>query len=165
VYKISPNIDTLFATSFYVIRLTVRGVYNTFGNSGITTNRWGLSCNHVLACLDVLSDVANEYKDEIEDSLSRDESDPESNEVSDSYSEISASESVSEEQQDGDSREILGKDGYVWSQKTKAVKRTPMRNIVKEKPGPKGNGCQADTPLKSFVIFRLRHDNRDCGMD
>ena len=35
----------------------------------------------------------------------------------------------------------------------KAVRRTPMRNIVKEKPGPKGNGFQADTPLKSFELF------------
>jgi hypothetical protein len=68
--------------------------------------------------------------------------------VSDSYSKISASESNSEEKQDGNSREILGKDGYVCSQKPKAVKRTPMRNIVKEKPGPKGNGCQTDTHLK-----------------
>jgi len=92
----------------------------------------------------VLSDV------DIEDSLSWDESDPESKELSDSYSEISASESDSEEKQNVDSGEILGKDGYVWSQKPKAVRRTPMRNIVKEKPGPKGNGCQADTPLKSF---------------
>ena len=82
-----------------------------------------------------------------------DECDSESSEVSDSYSEISASESDSEEKQDGDSREILGKDGYVWSQKQKAVRRTPVRNIVKEKPGPKGNGCQADTPLKSFELF------------
>ena len=38
--------------------------------------------------------------------MSWDESDPESNEVSDSYSEISASESDSEEEQDGDSHEI-----------------------------------------------------------
>jgi hypothetical protein len=73
--------------------------------------------------------------------------------VSDSYSEISASESDSEEKKDGDSREILGKDGYVWSQKPKAVRRTQMRNIFKEKSGPKGNGCQADTPLKSFELF------------
>ena len=63
----------------------------------------------------MLSDVDNEHEDDTEDSLSWDESDPESNEVSDSYSEISASESDSEEEQDGDSREILGKDGYVWS--------------------------------------------------
>ena len=28
-----------------------------------------------------------------------------------------------------------------------------MWNIVKEKPGPKGNGCQADTDLKSFELF------------
>ena len=35
----------------------------------------------------------------------------------------------------------------------KAVRRTPMRNIVKENPGPKGNGCQADTPLKLFELF------------
>jgi len=76
----------------------------------------------------VLSDVDSEHEDDIEDSLSWDESDPESNEVSDSYSEIRASESDSEEKQDGDSREILGKDGYVWPQKPKAV-RTPMRNI------------------------------------
>ena len=39
--------------------------------------------------------------------MSWDESDPESNEVSDSYSEISASESDSEEEQDGDSGEII----------------------------------------------------------
>jgi len=70
-----------------------------------------------------------------------------------SYSEISASESDSEEKQDVDSGEMLGKDGYVWSQKPKAVRRTPMRNIVREKPGPKGNGCQANTPLKSFELF------------
>ena len=114
--------------------------------------RRGLSCNDVLESLDVLSDVDSEH-DDTEDSLSWDESDPEFNEVSDSYSEISASESDSEEEQDGDSREILGKDGYVWSQKPKAVRRTPMRNTVKEKPGPKGNGCQTDTPLKPFELF------------
>ena len=78
---------------------------------------------------------------------------PEVKEMLDSCSEISASESDSEEKQDGDSGEILGKDGYVWSQKPKAFRRMPMRNIVKEKPGPKGNGCQADTPLKSFELF------------
>jgi hypothetical protein len=107
--------------------------------------RWGLLCSDVLACLDVLSDVDSEHEDDIEDSLSWDESDPDSNAVSDSYSEISTSESDSEEEQDGDSREILGKDVCVWSQKPKAVRRTPMRNIVKEKPGPKGNGFQSDT--------------------
>ena len=90
---------------------------------------------------------------DIEDILSWGESDPESKEVSDSYSEISASESDSEEKQDVDSGEILGKDGYVWSQKPKAVRKTPTCNIVKEKPGPKGNGCQADTPLKSLEFF------------
>jgi len=62
-------------------------------------------------CLDVLSDVNSEHEDDIEDSLSWDESDPPSNEVSDSYSEKSASESDLVEKQDGDSREILGKDG------------------------------------------------------
>jgi hypothetical protein len=43
------------------------------------------------------------------------ESDSESNEVSDSYSEplVSVSASDSEEKEDGDSREILGKDRYV----------------------------------------------------
>ena len=29
----------------------------------------------------------------------------------------------------------------------KLSEEEPMRNIVKEKPGPKGNECQADTPL------------------
>jgi hypothetical protein len=77
--------------------------------------RRGLSCNDVLACLDVLNDIDSEYEDDIEDSMSWDESDPESNEVSDSYSEIFASESDSEEEQGDDRREILGKDGYVWS--------------------------------------------------
>jgi hypothetical protein len=61
----------------------------------------------------VLSDVDSEHEDDIGDSLSWDESDHESNEVSDFYSEISASESDLEEEQDGDSRENLGKDGYV----------------------------------------------------
>ena len=75
--------------------------------------RQRLSYNDVLACLEVLSDVDSEHEDDIEDSLTWDESDPESNEVSDSYSEISASESDSEEEQDGDSREILGKYGYM----------------------------------------------------
>jgi len=107
----------------------------------------------VLACLDVLSDVESEHEDDTEDSLSWDKSDPESNELSDSYSEISASKSDSEEKQDGDSRKILVKDGYVWSQKPKAVRRTPMRNNVKEEPGTKGYGCEADTPLKSFELF------------
>jgi len=76
--------------------------------------RQGLSCNDVLACLAVLSDVDSEHEDDIEDSLSWDESDPKSNEVSDFYSEISASESDLEEEQNGDSRGILGKDRYVW---------------------------------------------------
>jgi hypothetical protein len=112
-----------------------------------------LSCNDVLACLDVLSDVDSEQEVDIEDSLSLDESDPEYKEVSDSYSEISGSESDSEETKDVDSGEILGKDGYVWSQKPKAVRRTPMRNNVKEKAGPNGNGFQAATSLKSFELF------------
>ena len=127
--------------------------------------RRGLSCNDVLTCLDVLSDVDSEHEDDIEDSLSWNESDSESIEVSDSYSEISASESDSEEKQDGDSREILGKDGCVWSQKPKSVRRTPVRNIVKEKPGPKGNGCQAETPLKSFELFFDDAMITDCDMD
>jgi len=101
----------------------------------------------------VLSNVDSEHEVDIEDSLSWDKSDPDSKEVSDSYNEISASESDSEQKQDVDSGEILGKDGYVLSLKTKAVRRTPMRNIVKEKQGPKVNGCQADTALKSFELF------------
>jgi len=70
--------------------------------------RRGLSCNYVLACLDVLTDADSEYEVDIEDSLSWDESDLEFKEVSDSYSVISASESDSEEKQDVDSGEILG---------------------------------------------------------
>jgi len=89
--------------------------------------RRGLSSNDVLACLDVLSDVDSEHEVDIEDSLSWDESDPESKEVSDSYSEISASESDSEEKQGVDSGEILGKDGYVWSQKPKELKTLNLR--------------------------------------
>jgi hypothetical protein len=61
----------------------------------------------------VLSDVDSEHEDDIEDSLSWNESDSESREVSDSYSGICPIESDSEEKQDGHSREILGKDGYV----------------------------------------------------
>jgi hypothetical protein len=61
----------------------------------------------------VLSDVDSEHENDIEDSSNPDASDPESNEVSVSYSEISASESDFEEEKDGDSRKILGIDGYV----------------------------------------------------
>ena len=43
------------------------------------TRRRELSCNDVLACLEVLSDVDNEHEDETEDSMSWDGSDPESN--------------------------------------------------------------------------------------
>ena len=43
--------------------------------------RRGLSCNDVLACLDVLSDADSEHEVDIEDGLSWDESDPESKEV------------------------------------------------------------------------------------
>jgi hypothetical protein len=64
--------------------------------------------------------------------LSWDESDCESTEVSDSYSEISASESYSEEKQDGDSHEILGKDGYVWSQKPSCQKNTSAKYCQRE---------------------------------
>ena len=67
--------------------------------------------NNFLTCLDVLRDVDSEHEDDTEDSLSWVESNPEPNEVSDSYSEISASEPDSEDEQDGDSRGILGKDG------------------------------------------------------
>jgi hypothetical protein len=112
-----------------------------------------MSSNDVLACLEVSSDVISEHEDGIEDSLGWDKSDPESNGVSDSYSETSASESDSAKKEDGDSREIIGKDVYVRSQKPKALRRAPMRNTVKQKPGPKGNVCQADTPLKLFELF------------
>jgi hypothetical protein len=74
-------------------------------------------------CLDVLGDVDSKHEDDIEDSLSWDESDAVSSGVSDSYSEVTASESDSEERQDGDSREILGKDGYVWSQEPKSCQK------------------------------------------
>lgn len=55
--------------------------------------------------------------------------------------------------EDDDSHDICGKDSYVWSQKSKSVRRTPMRNTVKQKLGSIGNGCQADTPLKAFDLF------------
>jgi len=87
--------------------------------------RQGLSYNDVLACLDVLSDVDSEHEDNIEDSLSWDESDPESNEVSDFYSEISASESDSEEEQDGDSCEFLEKMDMCGHVFYNGVKLTP----------------------------------------
>lgn len=57
--------------------------------------------------------------------------------------------------EDDDSRDICGKDRYVWSQKSKSVRRTPMRNIVKQKPGSIGNGCQADTLESIWFIFLM----------
>jgi len=53
-----------------------------------------------------------------------DESDPEPKVVSDSYSEISASESDSEEKQNVDSGEILGKYGYVVAEAKRCQKNT-----------------------------------------
>jgi hypothetical protein len=58
--------------------------------------------------------------------------------VSDTYSGISPIESDSEEKQNGDSREILGEDGYVWSQKPKSLRRTPVLYISKRKQDRKG---------------------------
>jgi len=69
----------------------------------------------------VLTDIDYEHDVDIEDSLSWDESDTESKELSDSYSEISASESDSEEKQDVDSGEILGKDGYVCGRRSQTL--------------------------------------------
>ena len=103
----------------------------------------------------MLIDVDREHEVEIEESLSWDESDPESKEVWDSYTEISASESDSEEKQEVHSGEILGKDGYVWSQKPKAVRRTQMRNIVKEKQGPKGMDIKQTHPWYHFSYFSM----------
>jgi len=94
--------------------------------------RRGLSCNDVLACLDVLSNVDSEHEDDIKDCLSWDESDPESNEVSVSYSEISASESDSEENQDGDSCKILGKDGCVITEAKSCQKNTNAKYYQRE---------------------------------
>ena len=147
--KILPTINTLFATSLQVARSHCATCLEGARWQRDHAKTTGIVVQRHLACLDVLSDVDSEQEVDIEDSLSWDESDPESKEVSVSYSEISASESDSEEKQDVGSGEILGKDGYVWSRKPKAVRRTQMRNIVKEKPGPKGNGCQADTTFKS----------------
>jgi hypothetical protein len=76
--KISPNIDTLLAMSFHVIRPTARRVQKAFGGKGIMARRRGLSYKDFLACLDVLSDVQSEQEDDIEGSFSWDESDPES---------------------------------------------------------------------------------------
>src|SRR5215510_9888950 len=95
--------------------------------------RRGLSCNDVLTCLYVLSNVDSEHEDDIGYSWSWDKSDSESSEVSDSYSEISASESDSEEKQDGDSREILGKHGYLWSQKQKLSEEHQCEILTKRK--------------------------------
>ena len=165
VNKIPPTIDTVFATCLQVVRSHCATYLESIRWQKDHGKTRGLSCNDILLCLDVLSDVDSEHEADIEDSLSWDESDPDSEEVSDSYSEISASESDSEEKQDVDSGEILGKDGYVWSQKRKSVRITPMRNIVKEKPRPKGNGSQADTPLKSFELFFDDVVIRGCDMD
>jgi hypothetical protein len=94
--------------------------------------RRGLSCNDILACLDVLSDVDSEHEDDIKESLSWDKSDLEVNEVSDSYSEISASESDSEENQDGDNREIIGKDGCVITEAKSCQKNTNANYYQRE---------------------------------
>jgi hypothetical protein len=48
---------------------------------------------------------------------------------------------------------FLEKTDMCGNRSQKAARRTPMRNIVKEEPRPKGNGCQTDTPLKLFELF------------
>jgi len=109
--------------------------------------RRGLSCNDVLAYLDVLSDVDSEQEVDIEDSLSWDESGPESKEVSDSYSEISASESGSEEKQDVDSGEILGKDGYVCGRRIQKLSEEHQCAILaKRNQDLKGMGVKQTRP-------------------
>jgi len=95
VNKIPPTIDTLFATSLQVVRSHCATCLDNVRWQRDHAKTTGLSCNDVLVCLDLLSDVDSEQEVDIEDSLSWDESGPEFKELSDSYSEISASESDS----------------------------------------------------------------------
>jgi hypothetical protein len=80
----------------------------------------------------MLSDVDCEHEDNIKDCLSWDKSDHKSNEVSDFYSEISANESDSKENQDGESREILGKDGCVITEAKSCQKNTNAKYYQRE---------------------------------
>ena len=94
----------------------------------------------------MLSDVDSDHEVDIEDSLSWDECDPESEEVSDSYSEISARESDSEDKQDVDRGEILGKDGYVLSQKPNLSEEYKCAILSKRNQDRKGMDVKQTHP-------------------
>ena len=113
-----------------------------------------MNCDEILAFLDTYS----ENKGNWEDNLSWLESDVDLDATSDSDSEQNAILSYTGDANSlGDkcnkydtSGVILGKDGYKWLLQPKNVQTTPIRYIVKDKPGPKGDGCLVDAPLKSF---------------
>jgi len=81
VNKISPTIDSLFATSLQVVGFHCTTSFEALAGKGSMARRQRMSCNDVLACLDVLSVVDTDHDVDIEDSLSWDESDPDSKEV------------------------------------------------------------------------------------
>ena len=45
------------------------------------------------------------------------------------------------------------KDSYIWQAKSKKSGRTPLHNIVSEKPEPKHDEALARSPQKAFKIF------------
>lgn len=102
-----------------------------------------LADEEILECLEKFDEMS-----EVEDSASEDETDNDYEANDANESEQSAGES------DGDdSEEYIGKDGYVWSTEPRKARRTPQRNIVIGKPGPKNAAIQATTPEEAFRIF------------
>ena len=102
-----------------------------------------------LADEDILGYLKNlNEMSEVEDSVSEDETDNDYEANDANESEQSAEESGGD-----DSEEYIGKDGYVWSNEPRKARRTPQRNIVIGKPGPKNAAIQATTPEEAFRIF------------
>ena len=98
--------------------------------------------------------LANEDISEVEDSASENESDHDY-EVNDiDESERSTCESDDDNHQESSANSnYIGKDGYIWSTEPKKVGRTPKRNLLIGKPGPKNAAVLVTSPEEAFGLF------------
>lgn len=98
--------------------------------------------------------LANEDISEVEDSASENESDHdyEMNDIDESEQSTCESDDDNHQESSANSN-YIGKDGYIWSTEPKKVGRTPKRNLLIGKPGPKNAAVPVTSPEEAFGLF------------
>lgn len=98
--------------------------------------------------------LANEDISEVEDSASENESDHdyEVNDIDESEQSTCESDDDNHQESSANSN-YIGKDGYIWSTEPKKVGRTPKRNLLIGKPGPKNAAVLVTSPEEAFGLF------------